>query len=130
MSSNRDHERQSVGYQESMVERICGKDRFWAWSEKVREWQAVQVVTTMNWHVEYTECEQESLWLGWLNEFDSLFQRLGARIKKISWFVTLSKEDADAREANAAMTLRLACQWDLAPSRQRIVHGLTATYST
>jgi len=21
-----------------MVERVCGKDRFWAWSERVTEW--------------------------------------------------------------------------------------------
>jgi len=49
--------KQSKAYQQSMVGRVCKKSKFYVWSEKVKEWWIVKVVTIKHiswqaWHVQ------------------------------------------------------------------------------
>ena len=48
------HEGSPVGINKSKVERICWKGRFWAWSERVKEWWMTRVGMTrkMSWQVD------------------------------------------------------------------------------
>jgi len=52
---SRCHEGTPVGKKKFKVRRICWKGRFWAWSERVKEWWmccciAIQVLFTITWH--------------------------------------------------------------------------------
>ena len=66
--------RQSSRYKKSKVGRICWKGRFWAWSERVKEWWMMRVVMIieMSWQVN-EEVESRHDWRGWRKESGSWF---------------------------------------------------------